>query len=99
MRGYSAGVFVAVAILVGVGFSGFGGGSGTTLLTIATTSLPNRTVGTPYTPALQATGGTPGYSWSQTSGGAMPNGVTLSSAGSSAERPRRRERLDLICFK
>src|SRR3974390_255812 len=88
MQGYRMGVFVAVAILVAVGLvAGCGGGSGTTLLTITSTSLPNGTVGTPYTPTLQATGGTPGYTWSQTSGGAMPNGVTLSSAGQFSGTP------------
>jgi hypothetical protein len=30
---------------------------------------------------LTATGGTPGYTWSQTSGGTMPNGVSLGSSG------------------
>lgn len=38
---------------------------GTTVLTVATTSLPNAIVGIPYAATLAATGGTPGYTWSQ----------------------------------
>ncbi|MGB8495844.1 MAG: hypothetical protein WCE53_15700 [Candidatus Acidiferrum sp.] len=52
-----------------------------TILTVTTTSLPNGVVGTPYVASLTATGGTPGYTWSQTSGGTMPNGVSLGSTG------------------
>lgn len=75
------GVF-CVVLLGGVLISGCGGGSSsTTLLTITTTSLPNGTVGAPYTATLTATGGTSPYTWSQTSGGDMPPGVILNSAG------------------
>jgi hypothetical protein len=52
-----------------------------TILAVTTTSLPNGTVGTPYVASLTATGGTPGYTWSQTSGGTMPGGVSLGSSG------------------
>ena len=86
MRGYGLGVFAA-AILVEIGLVGCGGGSTSTVLAVTTTSLPDGTVGTPYTTTLQATGGTPGYSWSQTSGGEMPDGVTLSSAGQFSGTP------------
>jgi len=72
---------LAVAVVGCLCAAGCGGGSKTVPLSVTTTSLPNGKVGTPYTPQLQATGGTPGYSWSQTSGGAMPDGVTVSSAG------------------
>ena len=87
MRGYGAGVLAAWAAVVCLCVAGCGSGSTTKLLAVTTTSLPNGTVGAPYTPSLQATGGTPGYTWSQTSGGAMPNGVTLSSAGQFSGTP------------
>ena len=47
---------------------------------ISTTSLPAATMGTAYTAALGATGGTAPYTWSVT-GGALPSGLSLSSAG------------------
>jgi hypothetical protein len=87
MRGRWIDLFGAAVAVLCLCSTGCGGGSSTTLLLVATTSLPNGTVGTPYTPALQATGGTPGYSWAQTSGRAMPNGVTLSSAGQFSGTP------------
>lgn len=37
-------------------------------LTVATASLPNGTVGTPYSQALQASSGVPPYTWSLTAG-------------------------------
>jgi hypothetical protein len=80
-RRYTWGVFWAV-LFGSVLLSGCGGGSSsTTLLSITTTALPNGTVGAPYTATLQATGGTSPYSWSQTSGGDMPGGIILNSAG------------------
>jgi len=80
-RRYGWGVFLAV-LFGGVILSGCGGGgSSTTLLSITTTALPNGTVGAPYTATLQATGGTSPYTWSQTSGGDMPGGIILNSAG------------------
>jgi len=48
-------------------------------LSITTTSLPNATVGTSYSTTLAATGGVAPYSWTET--GALPAGITLSSAG------------------
>lgn len=49
-------------------------------LTIATSSLPSATVGTPYSVTLAATGGSSPYSWSFSSG-KMPAGLALSSSG------------------
>ncbi len=43
---------------------------------ITTPSLPNGSVGESYSQTLQATGGTPPYSWSITSGN-LPNGFSL----------------------
>ncbi|MGD1019857.1 MAG: choice-of-anchor D domain-containing protein [Verrucomicrobiia bacterium] len=67
------------------------GGSGTVTLTnyvlvtaataptIATSSLPNGTVGNAYTYTLAATGGTPPYTWSVVSN-ALPSGLELVAA-------------------
>jgi hypothetical protein len=49
-------------------------------LDITTTSLPNGSVGTPYSQTLQATGGTTPYTWSKTAGD-LPAGLTLASTG------------------
>ncbi len=56
--------------------------SGTTppAVAIATTSVPNATLGQTYSTQLNATGGTSPYSWSTTSG-SLPAGLSLSSAG------------------
>jgi hypothetical protein len=48
-------------------------------LTITATSLPNGAVGTPYSQALAATGGTGAYSWQVTSG-TLPAGLTLNAS-------------------
>ena len=45
-------------------------------LTITTSSLPSGTAGKTYSTALQASGGTPAYTWSITSG-SLPAGLTL----------------------
>ena len=55
-------------------------------LSITTTTLPAATIGTPYTAALNATGGIPAYTWSVTAG-SLPAGLTLSSAGSISGTP------------
>src|SRR6185437_8997610 len=52
----------------------------TTALAITTTSLPNGTVGTPYSATLTASGGNQPYSWSFASG-RMPAGLSLNSNG------------------
>ncbi len=46
------------------------------LLTITTSTLPSGANGTGYSQTLQASGGTPGYTWSITSG-SLPSGLTL----------------------
>jgi len=55
-------------------------------LAIATTSLPSGQVGTAYSGALAATGGTTPYNWSSVSG-ALPAGITLSSGGTLSGTP------------
>ncbi|MEO6983625.1 MAG: Ig domain-containing protein, partial [Edaphobacter sp.] len=45
-------------------------------LAITTTSLPSASNGTAYSRALQASGGTPAYTWSITAG-SLPAGLTL----------------------
>ncbi|MEY4607243.1 MAG: hypothetical protein RLY45_2003 [Actinomycetota bacterium] len=47
---------------------------------VSTSSLPNATVGSPYSTTLTATGGSGTYGWSL-SAGTLPTGLTLSSAG------------------
>lgn len=55
----------------------------TPMLTITTgSSLPNGTVGVGYTQALTATGGTPPYNWSVTSG-SLPDGLNLDAGSGS----------------
>ena len=78
-RGYRCAFFLAV-LFACLAFSGCKSG-GTAALAVATTALPNGAIGAPYTAALTATGGTPGYSWSQVSGGAMPGGISLAGNG------------------
>jgi hypothetical protein len=48
-------------------------------VTITTTSLPDATVGTAYSQTLGASGGTPPYTWSITTG-TLPAGLTLDAA-------------------
>lgn len=61
-------------------YPGSGGGPGP--LSITTTSLPNGTVGSAYSQVVQASGGTPAYSWSLVQGqGTLPPGLSLSSGG------------------
>jgi hypothetical protein len=50
--------------------------TGTNTLTITTASLPNGTVGIPYSKTLVATGGTTPYTWSLSSG-TLPAGIIL----------------------
>lgn len=56
-----------------------------TQLTINTASLPNGTVGTPYSaPALSADGGVPPYTWTATG---LPSWLSLSTAGTLSGTP------------
>ena len=79
-RGYVCAFFLAV-LFACIQTTGCGGGSGTAKLLVTTTSLPGGLVGTPYSASLTATGGTPGYTWAQVSGGAMPSGISLGTSG------------------
>jgi len=45
--------------------------------TVSTTSLPSGTEGSSYSTTLAATGGSPPYTWAQTSGGSLPGGLML----------------------
>jgi len=58
----------------------------TSPLSITTTSLPSGTVGTPYSAALTATGGTTPYTWQFTSGTA-PAGLSLRNNGAISGTP------------
>jgi hypothetical protein len=55
-------------------------------LSITTSSLPAGIVGTPYSQALAAVGGSPPYAWSLSSG-AFPGGLTLSANGAISGTP------------
>ena len=50
-------------------------------LTIITTTLPNGTANTAYSAPLQASGGTPPYTWTVATGSSLPSGLTLSGSG------------------
>ena len=58
-----------------------GCGGGTPTLSIVTASLPNDTIGSPYSATVQATGGTAPFTWS-VSAGALPHNLTLGSSSS-----------------
>jgi hypothetical protein len=60
-----------------------------TQLQITTTSLPDGTVGQPYSFALQATGGNPPYTWWYAKGGDLPRGVHFSTAGVLSGTPKK----------
>ncbi|HVN04527.1 MAG TPA: putative Ig domain-containing protein [Bryobacteraceae bacterium] len=53
---------------------------------IATSSLPNGSVGASYSQALSASGGTPPYNWAVASG-TLPGGLALSTAGAISGTP------------
>src|SRR2546430_4757983 len=55
-------------------------------LQITSSQLPGGTVGSAYSATLNASGGSTPYTWSVTSG-ALPNGLTLNSAGSVSGTP------------
>jgi hypothetical protein len=48
--------------------------------TVTTASLPSGTVGSAYSATLAATGGSTPYTWAQTSGGSLPDGLMLTPA-------------------
>src|SRR5207302_1060767 len=53
---------------------------------VTTTSLPGGTVGTPYSQALAASGGTTPYTWT-TASGTLPAGLTLAANGTISGTP------------
>ena len=65
-------------------------------LGITTSSLPTGTVGTAYSQALAASGGSPPYSW-VLSAGSLPSGLTLAAGGTIRERPSQLGRIVLRC--
>ena len=82
---------LAHAILVALGLiclgllSGCGGSTSSPQpLKIATTSLPNGTVGTPYMQTIQATGGVAPFTWT-VSVGALPHNLNLNSSATDQE--------------
>jgi hypothetical protein len=52
-------------------------------LKVTTTSLPNAVVNTAYSEPLQASGGTPPYTWTVASGSSLPSWLTISGSGTS----------------
>src|SRR5215467_6309308 len=60
--------------------------SASSALAVATTSLPSGIVGSAYSSALNASGGTPPYSW-VVSSGSLPAGLTLTSNGTISGTP------------
>jgi hypothetical protein len=52
-------------------------------LSITTTSLPGAAVNTAYSQPLQASGGTPPYTWTVATGSSLPAWLTLSGSGTS----------------
>jgi hypothetical protein len=83
----------------GVVFTAVSEGNGTGLalsqfghVTITTTTLPPGTVGQPYSFQLQATGGTPPYTWNKyppKGQGVLPLGLHLSKSGLISGTPKR----------
>ncbi|MDI3257129.1 MAG: S-layer homology domain-containing protein [Kyrpidia sp.] len=62
------------------------GGAGISTLSITTTSLPDATAGSDYTATLQASGGTPPYTWSLADG-SLPDGLSLTNDGTITGNP------------
>jgi hypothetical protein len=86
-RRYSCVFFLAV-LLACLQIPGCGGGGSTTApLQISAATLPPATVGQPYSWLLRAYGGTSPYTWSQTSGGVMPPGITFTATGNLVGTP------------
>jgi hypothetical protein len=98
-RRYSCALLLAVLFALAQ-ISGCGGGSSKTApLAVLTTSVPNGSTHTPYSAMLEATGGTSPYTWSQTSGGAMPGGITLGSTGAFSGSPTKAGTFGPYVFK
>ena len=74
---------LTLGILLAVYLAGCGGGTTTPSLFILTTSLPDDTIGSPYSVTLQASGGTAPFAWS-VSAGNLPDNLTLASSSSSS---------------
>lgn len=73
------GAFGDLSTNVAVSVTSGGGGGGGGPLAITTTTLANAIKGTAYSQKINATGGTPSYTWSITSGN-LPTGLTLNSS-------------------
>ena len=67
------------------GSFGYGYGNEVCPLAVTTASLAGGTVGTAYSQALAGTGGAGTYTWTET--GALPGGLTLSTAGTLSGTP------------
>ena len=67
------------------GSFGYGYGNEVCPLVVTTATLPGGTVGTAYSQALAGSGGAGTYTWTET--GALPAGVTLSTAGTLSGTP------------
>ncbi len=89
MEKISFGMPLWTTLIIGLSITtGCGGGSGATLtppqvLSIATTSLPDGTIGSSYSQTIQASGGTAPFTWAVASG-ALPDNVTLASSSSNS---------------
>jgi hypothetical protein len=83
LKAIGAGISITVCFFYlgcgGVQMANAAHGSTVTPLSISAHLIPSAIAGTPYVVALDATGGTPGYSWSVTSG-QLPPGVSLASS-------------------
>ena len=78
---------LALGVLSGCGgYQGGGGGGYTAPLSITTTSLPLGIVNVSYSATLQATGGTPPYTWT-IKNGSLSAGLMLSSTGAITGMP------------
>jgi Putative Ig domain len=67
------------------GTFGYGYGNEVCPLAVSTVALPGGTVGKSYSDTLTGTGGATPYAWTET--GALPSGLTLSSAGAITGTP------------